>query len=117
MRFMKTRKPLPVVPEYDKTHVGRRFLALRLTRGMTQVEWANAIGEKCTPQKIWNYEKGQDQVPINYAARACILTGANFDFIYRGMVGGLSTQLLRQLRAIEVPQPPRASPATSHPRA
>lgn len=97
-------KPPPVLPDYDKVHVGRRFEALRAARGMTPTEWALAIGDKCSPQKIWNYERGHDQVPLQYAARACILTGASFDYIYRGSLAGLSNKLVAQLTHARVLQ-------------
>src|SRR4051812_42473633 len=101
---MAKRAPPPAVPEYDKTHVGRRFRLLRLIRGFAPTAWAAEIGEKCTPQKICNYENGDDQVPLVYAARACVLTGANFDYIYRGIVTHLPKELL--IRLIEAGQPP-----------
>lgn len=99
---MKKPQPLPVLPPYDKTHVGRRFAMLRAARRMNPTQWAAAIGEKCTPQKIWNYERGEDQVPIHYAARACILTGANFDYIYRGLQKDLPASLRKKLQIAEL---------------
>lgn len=93
--------PQPVLPEYDKVYVGLRFRVLRNTLGLTLTEWSDAIGLKCTPQKICNYEIGDDQVPIQFAARACALTGAHFDYIYRGIHSGLPAKLKRQIIAIE----------------
>lgn len=90
---MAKRTPQPVLPEYDKVYVGLRFKALRKTQGATLTQWADAIGLKCSPQKLCNYEQGEDQVPVPYAAQACILTGASFDYIYRGMVKGLPRKL------------------------
>lgn len=98
---MVKRSPQPLLPEYDKVCVGRRFKTLRKTRGMTLTEWSNAIGLRCSPQKICNYEQGEDQVPVQYAARACILTGASFDYIYRGILSGLSNDLVKRITAAE----------------
>lgn len=96
---MAQPEPQPLLPEYDKIYVGLRFKALRKTRGMTLSAWAEAIGLNCSPQKICNYEQGEDQVPIQYAARACVLTGANFDYIYRGMLTNLPTRLAKEISA------------------
>lgn len=98
---MAKASPPPAVPEYDKINVGRRFRKLRIVRGMTPTEWSVAIGDKCTPQKICNYEAGDDQVPLQFAARACILTGASFDYIYRGMVEHLDRELLIKLLEVD----------------
>ncbi len=102
---MAKASPQPVLPEYDKVHVGRRFELLRKLYGMTQTEWAAAIGGRCSPQKIWNYERGQDQLPVPYAARACVLTGASFDYLYRGMSAGMPSKLRRQI--IQFQEQPR----------
>lgn len=75
---------------------------------MTPTEWSIAIGEKCTPQKICNYEIGDDQVPLQFAARACILTGASFDYIYRGMVEHLDRALLIKLLEVDAASTPQA---------
>lgn len=93
--------PQQVAPEYDKTNVGRRFRVLRLVRKMTPTQWAEAIELNCTPQKICNYESGDDQVPLQYAARACVLTGASFDYIYRGIVEHLPRELLIEIIKVD----------------
>ena len=98
---MAKASPQQLLPEYDKVYVGRRFKTLRKLRGMTLTQWAEAIGDKCSPQKLCNYENGEDQVPIPYAARACILTGVDFDYIYRGMFSGMDGQLRRKIKALE----------------
>lgn len=98
---MPDADPQHALPEYDKMYVGRRFEILRKVRGATPAEWSRAIGYNCTPQKIWNYERGQDQVPVPYAARVCILTGASFDYLYRGMYTGVSKSLRRKIEVVE----------------
>lgn len=94
------------VPQYIPALVGRRFRMLRLSRGMTVTQWSEAIGEKCTPQKICNYEIGDCMLPIQYAGRACVLTGASFDYIYRGMVQHLPRELLVRIMQAEGKPPP-----------
>lgn len=88
-------------PAYDKLYVGQRVKLLRKIYGMTLVDWATAIGDKCSPQKICNYEQGEDQLPLHFAAKICIITGVDFDYIYRGMLSGVPKTLVRKIRYFE----------------
>lgn len=90
------RQPLA---EHDKRRVGQRITALREARGLRQNTLAAAIGEGLTPQKLNNYERGRVLIPVHVAARLCAVTGANFDYIYRGMMGTLPQDLLVALTA------------------
>ena len=71
----------PNLPEYDKRLVGERISLLRHAKSWQQKTLAEMIGEGLTPQKLNNYEKGRDLIPVHFAARLATLTGAGFDFI------------------------------------
>ena len=81
------------LPEYDKSLVGERISLLRQAKSWQQKTLAEMIGEGLTPQKLNNYEKGRDLIPVHFAARLAILTGAGFDFIYRGMMSNMPGEL------------------------
>lgn len=90
-------KPSTSLPEYDKRRVGERLTTLRQAREWQQKTFAEMLGAGMTPQKLNNYERGRDLLPVHYAARVCALTGANFDYIYRGLLGGLPGDLAAKL--------------------
>jgi len=87
----------PSLPEYDKRLVGARIALLRQVKGWQQKTLAGLVGEGLTPQKLNNYEKGRDLIPVHYAARLATLTGAGFDFIYRGMTSNMPAELAEKV--------------------
>jgi transcriptional regulator with XRE-family HTH domain len=87
----------PTIPEYDKRLVGERITLLRRARSWQQNTPAEMIGEGMTPQKLNNYEKGRDLIPVHYAARLAQLTGAGFDYLYRGMMGNMPGELAEKI--------------------
>jgi transcriptional regulator with XRE-family HTH domain len=97
----------PILPEYDKRLVGERILLLRQAKSWQQKTLAEMIGEGLTPQKLNNYEKGRDLIPVHFAARLAILTGAGFDYIYRGMMSNMPGDLAEKIAKIgQTPQSP-----------
>lgn len=104
----------PNLPEYDKRLVGERISLLRQARSWQQKMLAEMIGEGLTPQKLNNYEKGRDLIPVHFATRLAMLTGAGFDYIYRGILGNVPGELAEKIAKIQ--QAP-ASPARRGPRA
>jgi DNA-binding XRE family transcriptional regulator len=94
------------IPEYDKELVGKRIVDLRAAKsGMAQNTLAAAI--EITPQKLWNYESGTDQLPLEHAAKICAVTGANFDYLYRGILGTLPPDLLAAILEVRKAPPKR----------
>lgn len=91
----------PTLPEYDKRLVGERILLLRQAKSWQQKTLAEMIGEGLTPQKLNNYEKGRDLIPVHFAARLAILTGAGFDFIYRGMMSNMPGDLAEKVAKLQ----------------
>lgn len=96
------------IPEYDKALVGERIVHLRAAKNkMQQKILAEAIG--ITPQKLWNYESGTDLIPVDVAAKLCAVTGANFDYLYRGIMGTLPPDLMAAI--LEAMKAPPRKPA------
>jgi transcriptional regulator with XRE-family HTH domain len=93
----------PQLPEYDKSLVGQRISLLRQAKGWQQKTLADLIGEGLTPQKLNNYEKGRDLIPVHFAARLAVLTGAGFDYIYRGMLGNMPGDLAEKIAKLQQP--------------
>ncbi len=91
----------PNLPEYDKRLVGERITLLRQAKSWQQKSLAEMIGEGLTPQKLNNYEKGRDLIPVHFAARLAILTGAGFDFIYRGMMSNMPGELAEKIAKLQ----------------
>ena len=91
----------PNLPEYDKRLVGERISLLRQAKSWQQKTLAEMIGEGLTPQKLNNYEKGRDLIPVHFAARLAILTGAGFDFIYRGMMSNMPGELAEKVARLQ----------------
>lgn len=92
--FSIMAKP-PELPEWDKSRVGERLVLLRQAKGLQQKQLAAMTG--ISPQQLNNYEKGRDLIPVPYAVRFCVVTGANFDYVYRGIMGTLPPELLQAL--------------------
>jgi transcriptional regulator with XRE-family HTH domain len=103
----------PNLPEYDKRLVGERILLLRQAKSWQQKALAEMIGEGLTPQKLNNYEKGRDLIPVHFAARLAVLTGAGFDYIYRGLMGNLPGDLAERVARLQHPPP---APSRRRPR-
>jgi transcriptional regulator with XRE-family HTH domain len=92
-RIMPSRVGLP---EYDKVRVGERIALVRLAKNdMQQKLLAEAI--EITPQKLSNYESGRDLIPVPTAVRLCIVTGIDFEYLYRGNMGNLPDDLRKRL--------------------
>lgn len=85
----------PELPAFDKILVGRRIVTLRAAMSWDGVTMAREIGT--TPQKLTNYEKGRNYLPVPEAVRLCLKTGATFDYIYRGDHSGLSKDLFDRI--------------------
>lgn len=98
----------PELPDYHQKRVGRRIVLLRLAKGkMKQKDLAAHIG--ISPSKLWNYESGSHKLPQRLAAAICTVTGANFDYIYRGQMGTLGDDLRKALLEAEKSPPSRPS--------
>jgi transcriptional regulator with XRE-family HTH domain len=98
----------PTLPDYDKRLVGKRITLLRHAKSWQQKTLAEMIGEGLTPQKLNNYEKGRDLIPVHFAARLAILTGAGFDYIYRGMMSNMPGELAETVAKLQQTPPSSA---------
>lgn len=102
--------------EADDTEVQGRLRLLRLAMGHSQVVMAGLLGSGMTAQKWNNYERGRDRIPVDMAIRLCTVTGANLDYIYRGIMGSLPSDLIQKLQEVrlkEAEQPPKKASARS----
>ena len=84
--------------EADDTEVQGRLRLLRLAMGHSQVVMAGLLGSGMTAQKWNNYERGRDRIPVDMAIRLCTVTGANLDYIYRGIMGSLPSDLIQKIQ-------------------
>lgn len=87
-------------PEIEESEVHGRLRLLRLAMGHTQVVLASLLGNGMTAQKWNNYERGRDRIPVDIAIRLCTISGANLDYIYRGLMGSMPSDLLKKLHEI-----------------
>ena len=91
------------VPDKDRNPmsqyaVGLRLRDLRLALGYTQEFMADLVGLS-SPSGWTNYELGNTMIPPDKAAKVCILSGCNFNFIYAGEIAGLPHNLMVQIRS------------------
>lgn len=77
--------------------VGSRLRDLRIALGYTQEFMADLVGLS-SPSGWTNYELGDTMIPPDKAAKVCVLSGCNFNFIYAGEIAGLPYSLLTQIR-------------------
>lgn len=88
----------PAMAEGDAKDIGRRLRAIRTALGLKQNVMAARIGEADGgPQKWNNWEHGRDRIPVPSAIKVCIASGATLDYIYRGLMGGLPSDLAQRL--------------------
>jgi transcriptional regulator with XRE-family HTH domain len=91
------------LPEYDPVLVGERILRLQIAKGLDQIGLAGLVD--ISPQKLNNYIKGRDLIPVPIGARLCTVTGANFDYLYRGLMGSLPGDLAAKLAEVDLSRP------------
>jgi transcriptional regulator with XRE-family HTH domain len=81
--------------------VGERLSLLRKAYGHKhQNTFAPLLDAK--PGQYNHWERGKQIIPVEYAARICILTGATLDYIYLGKTSGLPMGLASELRILPV---------------
>jgi transcriptional regulator with XRE-family HTH domain len=78
-----------------KAQVGRRLRAAIETLGITQTEVAKALG--VTPSKLGNWLRGDNYPTAWFVKRFCDRYGITTDWIYRGIVSGMSSHLADEL--------------------
>ena len=102
--------------EADDTEVQGRLRLLRLAVGRSQVALADLLQNGMTSQKWNNYERGRDRIPVDVAIRLCVVTGANLDYIYRGIMGSLPSDLIQKIQEVrqkEAEQPAKKAASRS----
>lgn len=90
---------LELDPDTSKRAIGARLIAVRKARGYTPGALATALG--LSPQRWFNYENGNTNIPPDVLARVWQVTGATSDFVLFGRMDNLPTELAAVLRAAE----------------
>lgn len=85
--------------ELDKARVGWRLRVIREAKGWQQNHFAEMIKED--PTKLANYESGRHLLPTLIGDRVCALSGADFDYLYRGIGRNIDPKFMRELTAAE----------------
>lgn len=81
--------------------VGERLSLLRKAKGHKhQNTFADLIDAK--PGQYNHWERGRQIIPVEYAVKVCIHTGATLDYIYLGKTSGLSMGLATELKILPV---------------
>jgi len=94
-------RKMPARSDHDLQSISRRLELIRRALGISQAAMASRVSPSVTPQKWNNYERGRDRIPVETAIRVCVISGANLDYIYRGLMGGLPASLISQIEAEE----------------
>lgn len=76
--------------------IGQRLAAIRIAEStMSQKEWAEKHSFGATQYNNW--EKGTRRITVDEAERLCLLYGLTLDFIYRGILSGISEKIKNAL--------------------
>jgi hypothetical protein len=88
------------LPPWDKRMVGKRVVIARVaTNNMQGNMMAKAIGT--AGSNLTNWEKGRHLFPADRAARFCIVTGVDYNYIYGGDMGRLADDVKERLLRAE----------------
>lgn len=90
---------LELDPDTSKRAIGARLVAVRKARAFTAGGLATALG--LSPQRWFNYENGNTNIPPDVLARLWQVTGATSDFVLFGRMDNLPTELAALLRAAD----------------
>jgi transcriptional regulator with XRE-family HTH domain len=66
--------------------IGGNLRTIRLKRGLTQIDVADALG--CTFQQVQKYEKGKNRISASVVYRLCGILGAGVLDFYAGLEPG-----------------------------
>lgn len=84
-----------MINPFDATQVGRRLTALRLHHGMTKGEFANSV--EIDQTSYGRIEKGLKPLKADMAYRIAERWGVSMDFLYRGRLTELPSNLADSL--------------------
>lgn len=76
--------------------IGARLKIARQALGYTQATMAKLMGSATAGQAWENYEAGRRRISMDHALALCVL-GLSLDWIYRGVMDGLSTELRQRI--------------------
>lgn len=81
--------PNPTAPE----QIGERLRITRAALGHTQAVMSHLMGSSTGGQAWENYEAGRRRISIDHALALCAHVGLTLDWIYRGNIQSLPTEL------------------------
>ncbi len=76
--------------------VVKRLVLLRRALGYTQAFLAGLLD--CAPQAWANYEGGDRRISVDMALKLCAVTGVSLDWVYRGNMSMLPTELAEKIQ-------------------
>ena len=77
--------------------IAQRLRWTRRALGYSQALMADLVG--LAGANGWNnYEKAVNRIPVDTAAKVCIVAGCDMDWIYRGELSGIDERLLTKLQ-------------------
>lgn len=85
----------PINPASSE-EVARRLVLLRRALGHTQAFLAGLLD--CAPQAWANYEAGDRRISVDMALKLCAITGVSLDWVYRGNMAMLPTELAEKIQ-------------------
>ena len=89
---------------YEWKAVGDRIKAVREAKNVpSQAAMARLVG--ATTTQFNNWEIGRGQLPVDFAIKICLITGATLDYIYRGDLSSLPANLMTLVAEPETPTP------------
>lgn len=106
-RMPKKKKPFDI-------DAGARLKDARTALGISQKHFAASLG--ITPQKLSNWENGENGIPPDEVARIWEAHQISADWIYLRLMGNLGDKLATKLRELKVvePAPIRKKAKTAH---
>jgi len=90
-----------------REEVGERIVLIRMALGLTQAEWARRID---IPKPVLSQQENGLYLPsIQYALRMDEVSGCTLDFLYKGKMNGVPTDLAARMNRIPkgMKKPPR----------
>ena len=82
--------------------VSERIVQGRTALGRSQANVAKALG--ISAQRLSNYENGSRPLDIGLAIILCERFGLTLDYLYRGKVYGLPSELADKIGVIRIPE-------------
>ena len=106
---------MPIIPD-SKAHkaMGRRLKLVRELRAIRQEDLAEAVGYSTTALSAW--ESGRNRIDVVALGRLVDVLGVTADYIILGREGGISFELVMELRQRDAQHAMNDEPKRGRPR-